>query len=104
MATSPAHSPANGHDIGICYGCNLERERHTAHNLGGCTADCGTLYLLWHGYGVVNQITASQGGVGMCTDVVNVVPGKNFSIRVNALSIPADNAMISHLQCSCRCP
>ncbi len=40
------------------------------------------------------KITASQGGVGMCTDVVNVVPGKNFSIRVNALSIPADNAMM----------
>ncbi len=52
-----------GHDIGICYGCNLERERHTAHNLGGCTADCGTLYLLWHGYGVVNHTVAYGGDI-----------------------------------------
>ncbi|MDE6527462.1 MAG: leucine-rich repeat protein, partial [Muribaculaceae bacterium] len=40
------------------------------------------------------RITSSQGGVGMCTDVVNVVAGKNFSIRVNALAIPADNALM----------
>lgn len=46
------------------------------------------------GYDSPWKITSSKGGVGMCTDVVNVVPGKNFSIRVNALSIPSDNALM----------
>lgn len=38
------------------------------------------------------KITASAGGVGLVTDVVNVVPGKSFTIRANALAIPSQNA------------
>lgn len=35
------------------------------------------------------KITGAAGGVGLVTEVVNVVPGKAFSIRANALAIPA---------------
>lgn len=35
------------------------------------------------------KITDAVGGVGLVTDVVNVIPGKSFSIRANALSIPS---------------
>lgn len=38
------------------------------------------------------KITAAAGGVGLVTDVVNVVPGKSFTIRANALAIPSQNA------------
>ncbi len=38
------------------------------------------------------RITGAAGGVGLITDVVNVVPGKSFTIRANALAIPSDNA------------
>lgn len=37
-------------------------------------------------------VTAANNGAGMVTDVINVVPGKTFSLRVNALGIPSDNA------------
>lgn len=35
------------------------------------------------------KITGAAGGVGLVTDVINVVPGKAFSIRANALAIPS---------------
>lgn len=38
------------------------------------------------------KITGAAGGVGLVTDVVNVVAGKSFTIRANALSIPSENA------------
>lgn len=38
------------------------------------------------------KITGAAGGVGLVTDVVNVVAGKAFTIRANALSIPSQNA------------
>lgn len=38
------------------------------------------------------KITGAAGGVGLVTDVVNVVPGKSFTIRANALAIPSQNA------------
>lgn len=38
------------------------------------------------------KITGVKGGAGLVTEVVNVVPGKAFSIRVNALAIPSDDA------------
>lgn len=38
------------------------------------------------------KITGAAGGVGLVTDVVNVVPGKSFTIRANALGIPSENA------------
>ncbi len=38
------------------------------------------------------KITAAAGGVGLVTDLVNVVAGKSFTIRANALAIPSDNA------------
>lgn len=38
------------------------------------------------------KITGAAGGVGLVTDVVNVVAGKSFTIRANALAIPSENA------------
>lgn len=38
------------------------------------------------------KITGAAGGVGLVTDLVNVVAGKSFTIRANALAIPSDNA------------
>ncbi len=38
------------------------------------------------------KITGEVGGVGLVTDVVNVVKGKSFKFRANALAIPSDNA------------
>ena len=38
------------------------------------------------------KITGAAGGIGLVTDVVNVVPGKSFTIRANALAIAADDA------------
>lgn len=38
------------------------------------------------------KITSAAGGIGLVGDVVNVVPGKTFTIRANALAIPSDNA------------
>ncbi len=38
------------------------------------------------------QLTDTGGTVGLLTDVVNVIPGIDFSIRANALYIPAENA------------
>lgn len=38
------------------------------------------------------KITAAAGGIGLVTDLVNVVAGKAFTIRANALAIPSDNA------------
>ncbi len=38
------------------------------------------------------KITGANGGAGLVTDVINVVPGKTFSLRVNALAISADRA------------
>lgn len=38
------------------------------------------------------KITGANGGAGLVTDVINVVPGKTFSLRVNALAISADQA------------
>lgn len=34
------------------------------------------------------SITAKGGSVGMLTDAVNVIPGQEFSVRVNSLNIP----------------
>lgn len=36
------------------------------------------------------QLTNYGGTVGMLTDAVNVIPGKEFSVRINALNVPAD--------------
>lgn len=41
------------------------------------------------------KITSSKGGVGMVTDVINVMPGKAFTIRVNALDIPSGDSFKS---------
>ncbi len=41
------------------------------------------------------KITSSKGGTGMVTDVINVMPGKAFSIRVNALDIPTGDSFKS---------
>lgn len=38
------------------------------------------------------KITGAAGGIGLVTDVVNVVPGKSFTIRANALAISPDDA------------
>lgn len=38
------------------------------------------------------KITGAAGGVGLVTDVVNVAPGKSFTVRANALAIAADDA------------
>ncbi len=38
------------------------------------------------------KLTDSRGGVGLATDVINVIAGKAFSIRANALAIPQDQA------------
>lgn len=38
------------------------------------------------------QLTDTGGTVGLLTDAVNVIPGVPFSIRANALYIPAENA------------
>ena len=43
------------------------------------------------------KITSAKGGVGMVTDVINVMPGKTFSIRVNALDIPKGDSFKSGL-------
>lgn len=40
------------------------------------------------------KITGAAGGVGLVTDVVNVVAGKSFTIRANALAIPSDNSAL----------
>ena len=40
------------------------------------------------------KITDEKGGVGLATDVVNVVPGKAFTIRANALLSSKDDATI----------
>ena len=34
------------------------------------------------------KITGANNGAGLVTDVINVAPGKTFSMRVNALAIP----------------
>lgn len=34
-------------------------------------------------------LTAKNGSIGMFTDAVNVIPGEDFTIRVNALNIPS---------------
>ncbi|MDE6266316.1 MAG: C10 family peptidase [Muribaculaceae bacterium] len=34
-------------------------------------------------------LTAKNGSIGLFTDAVNVIPGQDFTIRVNALNIPA---------------
>lgn len=38
------------------------------------------------------KLTNSKGGVGLATDVINVIAGKAFIIRANALAIPKDDA------------
>ncbi|MDE7116733.1 MAG: leucine-rich repeat domain-containing protein, partial [Muribaculaceae bacterium] len=38
------------------------------------------------------KITGAAQGAGLVTEVINVTPGKTFSIRANALAIPADDA------------
>lgn len=38
------------------------------------------------------KLTDSRGGVGLVTDVINVISGKTFTIRANALAIPQDDA------------
>lgn len=38
------------------------------------------------------KITGAAGGVGLVTDVINVAPGKAFTIRANALAIPSEYA------------
>lgn len=38
------------------------------------------------------KITGNTGGTGLVTENVNVIPGKSFQLRVNALDIPADDA------------
>lgn len=38
------------------------------------------------------KITGAVGGIGLVTDVINVTPGKAFTIRANALAIPAEYA------------
>lgn len=38
------------------------------------------------------KITGANNGAGLVTDVINVAPGKTFSMRVNALAIPANDA------------
>lgn len=38
------------------------------------------------------KITGAAGGIGLVTDLVNVVAGKTFTIRANALAIPSGNA------------
>lgn len=38
------------------------------------------------------KITGAAGGIGLVTDVVNVAPGKSFTVRANALAISADDA------------
>ena len=38
------------------------------------------------------KLTNSRGGVGLATDVINVIAGKSFAIRANALAIPKDDA------------
>lgn len=37
-------------------------------------------------------ITGNGGGVGMVSEVVNVVPGKTFNVRINAMTVPADGS------------
>lgn len=37
-------------------------------------------------------ITGNAGGVGMVSEVVNVVPGKTFNVRINAMTVPADGS------------
>lgn len=44
------------------------------------------------GYDSPWKITGAAGGIGLVSDVVNVVPGKSFTVRANALSIAADDA------------
>lgn len=38
------------------------------------------------------KLTDAKGGIGLATDVINVLPGKAFSIRANALAIPKEQA------------
>ncbi|MCM1331007.1 MAG: C10 family peptidase [Bacteroides sp.] len=40
------------------------------------------------------KITPAAGGIGLVTDVVNVVAGKTFTIRANAIAIPSDDAAL----------
>lgn len=42
-------------------------------------------------------ITGEKGGTGMVTDVINVMPGRTFTIRVNALNIPSGDSFSSGL-------
>lgn len=44
------------------------------------------------GYASSWKLTGAGGGVGLVTDVVNVLPGKSFVVRANAVSIPSDDA------------
>ena len=41
------------------------------------------------------KLTSSKGGVGLVTDVINVMPGKAFTIRANALDIPTGDSFKS---------
>lgn len=38
------------------------------------------------------KLTDSKGGVGLATDAINVITGKTFTIRANALAIPQNDA------------
>ena len=86
-------------------------KRHTVYYLSNGTADSGTFDRRRHGHTVVlyfvaygldavahtfgigiYKIPVLNGGAGLVTDVINVVPGKTFSLRVNALAISADRA------------
>lgn len=40
------------------------------------------------------KLTDSRGGVGLVTDAINVISGKTFTIRANALAIPQDDALM----------
>ncbi len=40
------------------------------------------------------KLTDSRGGIGLATDAINVINGKAFAIRANALAIPQDEAMM----------
>ncbi len=35
------------------------------------------------------KITGAEGGVGLVSEAVNVIPGKNFTVRANAIKVPS---------------
>lgn len=41
-------------------------------------------------------ITGDEGGVGLVTDVVNVIPGKAFTVRVNAIKVPTGDGALKY--------